>query len=113
MDSIRDEVRTGKIKTPAEIRSKLKASIIRVLQPKGKTSELELGGAKLSIIFVIGVNGGGKTTTIGKLAHKLGQEGAKVDNLLSIHTLSTIRGHPHEMTKPIAHCSGVLGGKFA
>lgn len=78
MDSIREEVRSGRVKTPAEIRAKLKQSIISVLQPQGKTSELQLSSGQKGVIFVVGVNGGGKTTTIGKLAHKLGQGGAKV-----------------------------------
>lgn len=78
VDNIREEVRTGRVKTPAEIRSKLKDSIVSVLQPKGSSSELELAGGQAGVIFVVGVNGGGKTTTIGKLAHKLGQGGAKV-----------------------------------
>ena len=90
VDNIRDEVRSGKVKMPAEIRSKLKDSIISVLQPQGKGSELQLGGAKTSVIFVIGVNGGGKTTTIGKLAYKLRQEGAKVS--FSFKTSSFLQG---------------------
>ena len=77
MDSIRDEVRAGKINTPGDIRQQLKAAIISVLQPPS-SSELNLGGSKTSVILVIGVNGGGKTTTIGKLAYKLGTDGAKV-----------------------------------
>ena len=77
VDSIRDEVRAGKIKTPGDIRQQLKAAIISVLQPPS-SSELNLGGSKTSVILVIGVNGGGKTTTIGKLAYKLGSDGAKV-----------------------------------
>ena len=78
VDSIRDEVRSGRVKTPAEIRSKLKSSIISVLQPPGKSSELQLGSKQTGVIFVVGVNGGGKTTTIGKLAHKFRQQDAKV-----------------------------------
>lgn len=78
VDSIRDEIRSGRVKTPAEIRSKLKSSIISVLQPPGKTSELQLGSKQTGVIFVVGVNGGGKTTTIGKLAHKFRQQDAKV-----------------------------------
>ena len=78
VDQIRDEVKSGKLKTPAEIRSKLKSSIISVLEPNGKSSELQLGTKQTGVIFVVGVNGGGKTTTIGKLAHKFRQTNAKV-----------------------------------
>ena len=34
--------------------------------------------SKPAVLLIVGVNGGGKTTTIGKLAHKFGNEGAKV-----------------------------------
>lgn len=81
MDEIRDKVKAGKIKDPAQIRASLKQAIIDILQPKGSTSELQLGTGKLAVILVIGVNGGGKTTTIGKLAHKLQQGDAKVTSL--------------------------------
>ena len=50
---------------------------MRVLTASGKSSDLELGDAKPAVLLIVGVNGGGKTTTIGKLAHKLGQEGAQ------------------------------------
>lgn len=59
------------------IRSKLKESIVAVLTASGKSSDLQFGDAKPAVLLIVGVNGGGKTTTIGKLAHKLGQEGAQ------------------------------------
>lgn len=40
--------------------------------------ELKLNDSRLSIILVVGVNGVGKTTTIGKLAHRLKEEGKSV-----------------------------------
>lgn len=78
VDSIRDEVKAGRIQKPEEIRAKLKQVIISVLQPPGSTSELKMTGSKVCTILVVGVNGGGKTTSVGKLAHKLVQQGAKV-----------------------------------
>ena len=59
-------------------RTRLKESIVGVLQVSGRSSELQLGDAKPAVLLIVGVNGGGKTTTIGKLAHKFGNEGAKV-----------------------------------
>ena len=58
-------------------RTRLKESIVAVLQVSGKSSDLQLD-AKPAVLLIVGVNGGGKTTTIGKLAHKFGNEGAKV-----------------------------------
>ena len=48
-----------------------------VLQAGVESSDLQLGEAKPAVLLIVGVNGGGKTTTIGKLAHRLGNEGAK------------------------------------
>ena len=61
---------------------------MRVLTASGRSSDLELGDAKPGVVLVVGVNGGGKTTTIGKLAHKLGQEGAQARPLLRVITSS-------------------------
>jgi fused signal recognition particle receptor len=44
----------------------------------GDDTELHLPNARLGIVMVVGVNGSGKTTTIGKLAARLGQEGKRV-----------------------------------
>jgi fused signal recognition particle receptor len=78
VDEIREKVRNGELKTGEEIRSALKASILHVLKERGGSTELRLGDAQPAVILIIGVNGGGKTTTIGKLAHRFAQEGATV-----------------------------------
>lgn len=75
---IREEVRAGKLKTGEEIRKALKASILHVLNQRGGNTELVFGDAKPAVVLIVGVNGGGKTTTIGKLANKFAQEGASV-----------------------------------
>ena len=48
----------------------------QVLTSHRKSPELQLGSKAPGVVLVVGVNGGGKTTTIGKLAHKLRQQGA-------------------------------------
>lgn len=53
-----------------------------VLTASGKSSELEFPDAKPAVLLIVGVNGGGKTTTIGKLAYKYGSEGVKVRTAL-------------------------------
>lgn len=79
VDEIRLQVRDGKLKTGPEIRSALKASIVHVLRQRGGATELEVATAtKPAVILIVGVNGGGKTTTIGKLANKFASEGASV-----------------------------------
>ena len=53
-------------------------SIIDLLETRGGNSSLTFGDAKPGVLLIVGVNGGGKTTTIGKLSHKFISEGATV-----------------------------------
>ena len=69
--------RYGKDVTGEEVRSIMGAEIERVLSPVAKPLELDLSH-KPHVILVVGVNGTGKTTTIGKLAAKLTAGGLKV-----------------------------------
>ena len=62
---------------PDEVRAVLAAEVERTLAPVAKPLRLE-GHHRPHVILVVGVNGTGKTTTIGKLAHKLVGEGKKV-----------------------------------
>ena len=54
------------------------ASIVRLLESRGGSTALDFGEARPGVLLIVGVNGGGKTTTIGKLAHKFVGEGATV-----------------------------------
>ena len=78
VDQIRRKVKDGKLKNGEQIRSELKQSILELLRTRGGNTDLQLGDTQPSVILVVGVNGGGKTTTIGKLAHKFNSEGVKV-----------------------------------
>lgn len=78
VDEIREEVRAGRLTSGDQIRAALKASIVHVLRSRGGDTELALGDAKPAVLLVVGVNGGGKTTTIGKLAAKFTAGGAAV-----------------------------------
>ena len=71
------QVRLGKIKTEAQLKGALKAALLDLLQPIAKPL-LMPAFIKPYIIFVAGVNGVGKTTTIGKLAARYQREGKKV-----------------------------------
>ena len=59
-----------------EVRAILAREIAASLAPLQKPLAID-GGKKPFVILVAGVNGTGKTTTIGKLAHRLSQEGQK------------------------------------
>jgi fused signal recognition particle receptor len=60
-----------------ELKAVLATEIAALLAPVQKPLSVE-DGKKPFVILVAGVNGTGKTTTIGKLAKRLGEEGAKV-----------------------------------
>ena len=66
--------RMGKDVTDEEVRQIMAEEITRVLEPVAKPLELDLNH-KPHVILVVGVNGSGKTTTIGKLTKKLVDSG--------------------------------------
>lgn len=76
VDELRERVRTGGIKEPTEITGVLKEILIERLNSvdSGET----IGETSPSVVLVVGVNGVGKTTTIGKVAANLKNEGKKV-----------------------------------
>lgn len=74
-DRLRKTVREQHLKTAEEARAVLKDILVEMLQV-GDT-QLKLN-TQPSVILVIGVNGVGKTTTIGKIAKQLTDQGKKV-----------------------------------
>lgn len=69
--------RYGKDVTGEDVTKIMAAEIVKVLTPVAKPLALDLNH-KPHVILVVGVNGTGKTTTIGKLAAKLSGSGLKV-----------------------------------
>jgi fused signal recognition particle receptor len=85
LDEIRERVEKGEIKTGAEVKAGLKTAIVNILTRAngGKSGPASLTlnetAGEPSVVLVVGVNGGGKTTTVGKLSHRFASEsGAKV-----------------------------------
>jgi fused signal recognition particle receptor len=70
------EGRYDKSITADEVKAVVAAEVEKVLAPVAKP--LAMGEAKPFVVLVVGVNGSGKTTTIGKLAAKLRAEGRSV-----------------------------------
>ena len=62
--------------SPEAVRAILATEVEQILEPVAKP--LVVSGAKPFVILVVGVNGSGKTTTIGKLVSRLSAEGRKV-----------------------------------
>ena len=74
LDELRDTVKENRIKEPAEVKKELFGILRRMI---GEHEPLNLS-TKPSVILVIGVNGVGKTTSIGKIANDLKHSGKKV-----------------------------------
>lgn len=74
-DRLRKTIRDQHIKSTDEAKTALKQILVEMLQVG--SNELNLS-TKPSVVLVIGVNGVGKTTTIGKIATQLVKEGKKV-----------------------------------
>ena len=75
VDMLRTEVKTNNLTRPSVIKIRLAKIIASVINKKDSQ---QLCQDTPLVILMIGINGGGKTTSIGKLAHKLRQEGKTV-----------------------------------
>jgi fused signal recognition particle receptor len=75
INDIKKQVRQQKLRDPEQVRALLKGELERVLSENAASNDMDLYPR---IILVVGVNGVGKTTTIGKLAYKFKQDGRKV-----------------------------------
>ena len=79
MDALRFEVQRKNIKDTAGIQSVISEKLVEIYESGEEDSnELLIQEAGLTVILFVGVNGVGKTTTIGKLAHRLKQQGKTV-----------------------------------
>jgi len=75
--ALRQQVNEHKIDEPAQLKRELKLQILKILEAPAANSDGKVV-APPRVLFVVGVNGTGKTTTIGKLANRLKKEGASV-----------------------------------
>jgi len=92
-------------RTLDKIKEILKKELVKLIQPQDKkTSADSLSDQnKVKIILIIGINGSGKSTTIGKLAYKYKTEGKKV----IIGSADTFRAAANEQLKSWATKAGV------
>jgi len=77
IDNLRERVKEEKVSEPKEVKELLKDEIKKLMTEENMDYKLNIEPSP-SIILVVGVNGVGKTTTIGKLAYRLKREGKKV-----------------------------------
>jgi fused signal recognition particle receptor len=77
LDSLRKRVSRKELADVEALISALRTAITDILAPCAKPLLVDVA-PKPFVILVVGVNGSGKTTTIGKLAHRLSEDGRKV-----------------------------------
>ena len=75
ISQLRERVKSDRIKEPSEVKGAIEEIIAEILSENDTTMKLE---TTPSVIMVIGVNGVGKTTSIGKMAARYKAEGKKV-----------------------------------
>jgi fused signal recognition particle receptor len=105
LEDLRKKVKENHIKEPADCKQFLIDSIKEQMKVEETAYRFE---NETSVVFVIGVNGVGKTTTVGKLAGKLKAQGKKV----VIAGADTFRAAAGDQLKEWANRSGVdmIGG---
>ena len=79
-EALRQEVKLRNAKKPAEIQNAIIEKLVDLYEEEGinEVNELNIQEDGLTVILFVGVNGVGKTTSIGKLAHQYKNEGKKV-----------------------------------
>ena len=106
LDSLKVKVKEEKIKEPSACRQLLIDSIKEQMQTEELAYRFE---EETSVVLMIGVNGVGKTTTVGKLAGKLKADGKRV----VIAAADTVRAAAGEQLLEWANRAGVemIGGQ--
>jgi len=99
LDSVKEKLDRNALSDASQLKQEIKSHIVRILtateqkqskgegvwaatatatQPAGQKPAASSNGSGPRVIFIVGVNGAGKTTSIGKLANRLRQEGRSV-----------------------------------
>jgi fused signal recognition particle receptor len=90
LDAVREKLDRNALSDASQLKREIKSHIVRILTmndgnavnptaaASAKNPVNSTNGAGPRVIFIVGVNGAGKTTSIGKLANRLRQEGLSV-----------------------------------
>jgi fused signal recognition particle receptor len=84
LDAVREKIDRNALSDGAQLKAEIKSHIVRILNAADTAAAsngnlaFSPNGGGTRVIFVVGVNGAGKTTSIGKLANRLRQQGRSV-----------------------------------
>jgi len=78
IEGVRQGLKRGELKEPDRVKEFIKREISRILQAGEKPLSIDFSRTKPFVFMVVGVNGVGKTTTIGKMAHQYASQKRKV-----------------------------------
>jgi len=84
LDSVREKLDRNALSDAGQLKGEIKSHIVRILNASDRSkvhpalAAVSTNGKGPRVIFIVGVNGAGKTTSIGKLANRLRKEGSSV-----------------------------------
>src|ERR1035438_2397361 len=89
LDAVREKLDRNALSDAAQLKREIKSHIVRILAASGSSAPSASGpwagvagsspnGEGPRVIFIVGVNGAGKTTSIGKLANRMRKDGWSV-----------------------------------
>ncbi len=85
LDAVHEKLDRNALSDSAQLKTEIKSHIVRILNASDGSKRLQPvvvagspNGKSPRVIFIVGVNGAGKTTSIGKLANRLRKEGSSV-----------------------------------
>jgi fused signal recognition particle receptor len=76
MSRLRERAKKARVEDASQLKEELQAELVEVLEPL--QARIDVRSARPFVIMLAGVNGAGKTTSIGKLAHYFQQQGLSV-----------------------------------
>jgi len=105
LEAVREKLDRNALAESAQLKREIKAHIVRILTANVANEIVapSTNGGGPRVIFVVGVNGAGKTTSIGKLANRLKQQGLNV----VLCAADTFRAAAIEQLEIWAHRNGV------
>ncbi len=78
LERVREETRGQTVLSADQVRRMVRDQVLGILQAGQDAVPEKALGTRPQVVFMVGVNGVGKTTTVGKLAHLFRQEGKEV-----------------------------------